>query len=257
MAKKDSQRIIEIREKANQQRREQQKRERRNSILIQLGIAVAVLLVVGAVVVFFVMGNNAPTTPGEAPSAKGTISLQGTDDVPFTVGDTAITIGRVDAPVTIDLFEDYSCPHCADYEVAVGSTLYGLAAKGDALVKFHPVQVVTQYGTNAGSAATCVAASDSQNWPDFHSKLFANHNQQSDSWSAKDFANFAKIQGITDEATLACIKKGTYTSWIGSNIEAFRAAELTGTPSLLINGKQVELLGPDGLIAAVNAAKGN
>lgn len=257
MAKKDSQRIIEIREKANQQRREQQKRERRNSILIQLGIAVAVLLVVGAVVVFFAIGNNAPTEPGEAPSAKGTISLQGTDGVPFTLGDTSMTVGSADAPVTIDIFEDYSCPSCAKYEAAVGPTLYALAAQGAALVNFHPIQIVTNYGTNAGSAATCVASNDAQNWPDFHSKLFANHSQQSDSWGAKDFANFAKIQGITDEDTLSCIKKGTYTGWIGSNIEAFRAAELTGTPSLLINGKQVELLGTDDLIAAVEAATGN
>lgn len=256
MAKKDSQRIIEIREKANQQRREQQKRERRNSILIQLGIAVAVLLVVGAVVIFFVMGNN-NKPPAVAPSADGTISLQGTNDVPFTVGDTAITVGASDAPVTIDLYEDYSCPHCADYEAAVGPALYALAASGDVVVNFHPIQIVTAYGASAGSAATCVATNDAQNWPDFHSALFANHSQQSDGWRAKDFSSFAEQRGITDEATLSCINKGTYTAWIGTNTDASRDAGVTGTPSLFINGEPSELLGAEDLLAAVNGLKGN
>lgn len=256
MAKKDSQRIIEIREKANQQRREQQKRERRNSILIQLGIAVGVLLIVGAVVVFFVLGNSNKET-GAAPSADGTISLQGTDGVPFTVGDTSMTVGSVDAPVTIDLYEDYSCPHCADYEEAVGPTLFALAAKGDAVVNFHPIQIVTSYGTAAGSAATCVATNDAQNWSKFHSTLFATHSQESDGWGAKDFANFAKIQGITDEDTLSCITKGTYEGWIGTNTDASRTAGISGTPTLLINGQQTDLLGPDELIAAVDGLKGN
>lgn len=257
MAKKDSQRIIEIREKANQQRREQQKRERRNSILIQLGIALGVLLVVGAVVVFFVMGNNAPAEPGKTPSANGTVSLQGTDGVPFLVGGTAVTVGNSDAPVTIDLYEDYSCPHCADYEAAVGPTLFALAASGDAVVNFHPIQIVTKYGTAAGSAATCVAANDAQNWSNFHSALFANHSQASDGWGAKDFANFAKIQGITDEGALACITDRTYEKWIGTNTDASRVAGITGTPSLLLNGEPSELLGPEGLVAAVDALKGN
>ncbi len=257
MAKKDSQRIIEIREKANLQRREQQRREKRKTMFIQLGIALGVLVIAGAVVAFLVFGNT-PKEPVAPPSAQGTISLQGVDGIPLTVGDTAVTVGKSDAPVTIDLYEDYSCPHCADYEAAVGPTLFALAASGDAIVNFHPIQIVTSYGTAAGSAATCVAENDSQNWPDFHSALFANHSQQSDRWGTSDFSDFAKAQGITDEATLSCISKGTHADWIGSNTAASRDAGVQGTPTLFVNGEvQPNLLGPDELIAAVDKLKGN
>lgn len=258
MAKKDSQRIIEIREKANQQRREQQRRERRNTILIQLGIALGVLVIVAAVVAFVVL-NNSAKEPAAPPSAQqGSISLHGVDGVPFAVEDTAVSVGNSSAPVTIDLYEDYSCPHCADYEAAVGPTLYALAASGDAVVKFHPIRIVTAYGTAAGSAAACVAENDPQAWPEFHSALFANHNQQTDGWSASDFANFAKIRGITDEGTLSCISDGTFTDWIVSNTDASRDAGVKGTPTLFINGEiQSSLLGPDELIATVDSLKGN
>lgn len=256
MAKKDSQRINEIREKANAQRREQQRAEKRKTMFIQVGIIVGILVIVGAVIggVFLTESNRKPAAP---PSAEGSISLLGTDNVPLIVGKSAVTVGKADAPVKIDLYEDYSCPHCADYEAAVGPTLLSMAASGDAIVNFHPIQIVTSYGTAAGSAAACVAEKDPTSWANFHSALFANHNQQTDRWGAKDFADFARSQGISEEATLSCISKGSYTDWIGSNTDASRDAGVDGTPTLFIDGKkQKNLLGPDELTALAKKAKG-
>lgn len=257
VAKKDSQRIIEIREKANKERLEKQRREKRTTLFIQLGVALGIFIIVGAIVAVVVLGNsNKQLNAG--PAAIGSISLLGTENVPLLVGDTAVTLGSDDAPVTIDLYEDYSCPHCADYEVAVGATMLALVAKGDAVVNYHPIRIVTDYGVAAGSASTCVAAKDSQNWPDFHTALYANHSQGSDGWRASDFANFAKVKGITDEAALDCIKKGVYEDWIMSNTSASRDAGVSGTPTLFINGKmQPELLDASGLVAAVDALKNN
>ncbi len=256
MAKKDSQRIIDIREKANIERRAKQRREKRTTMLIQLGVALGVFVIVGAIIAFVVIGNsNRQLEAG--PATNGSISLLGTEGVPLLVGDNGVTLGSADAPVTIDLYEDYSCPHCAEYETAVGPTLIELAAKGDVVVNFHPIRIVSDYGTNAGSAATCVAAKDSQNWPDFHAALFANHSQQSDTWRASDFVNFAKVKGVTDKGALDCIKKGVYADWILSNTDASREVGVKGTPTLGINGKLLpELLDSNGLIDAVkNAAK--
>lgn len=257
MAKKDSERIIEIREKANLQRREQQKREKRNTLFIQLGIAVGVLALVGAVVAFVVLQNNSRVLePGAA--AQGSITLSGVDNIPLLVGDNAVTLGEKSAPVTIDLYEDYSCPHCADYAVEVGSTLLSMVSKGDVVVNYHPIRVVSNYGVEAGSAATCVAAKDSQKWPDFHAALFANHSQQSDGWGASDFVDFAKSQGVTDKDTLSCIKQGAYKDWIFSNTLASKEAGVNGTPTLFINGKmQDQLLSASGLMDAVKTLKGN
>ncbi len=256
MAKKDSQQIADIREKANQQRRAQQKAEKRKTILIQSSIGVGILILVAAVVGGILVANNnkAPAIP---PSADGTITVSGTAGIPLTVGDTAVTVGKADAPVTLDIYEDYSCPHCADYEATVGPTILQLIASGDVVVSYHPIQIVTAYGTAAGSAAACVAEKDAQNWPDFHSALFANHTTASDGWGASDFAAFAGSLGITDTDTLSCISDASYVDWIGSNTDAARTDGVSSTPSLFINGEaQASPLGVDDLIAAVNAAKG-
>ncbi len=256
MAKKDSKRIIEIREKANQRRREEQKAQKRRTILLQVGIIVGILVIAAAVVGGVLLAqNNKP--PAEAPSASGTISLLGTSGVPLVIDGTAVRLGSADAPVTIDIYEDYSCPHCADYEAGVGHTLLSLVASGDAVVNFHPMGFVTPYGTAAGSAAACVAAQDPARWPAFHTALFANHNQQTDRWSAKDFADYARALGITDESTLKCITSQKYVGWIGTNTDAARDAGVSQTPTLIIDGhKQQSLLGPDDLVAAVQSAKG-
>lgn len=254
MAKKDSQRILEIREKANQQRREQQRAEKRKNTLIQVGV-IGGILVIAAAVVFGIIFAQSNRTLGPAPAADGTISLLGSSGIPMSVGDNAVTLGASNAPVTIDLYEDYSCPHCADYAAAVGPTLNQLVVSGDAVVNYHPIQFVTRYGLNAGSAAACVATNDSQNWPGFHAALFTNHSQASDGWGAQDFADFAEALGITDKATLKCIASNSYADWITANTAASKDAGVTGTPSLYINGEATQLLGPAELQAAVDAAK--
>ncbi|HNP15058.1 MAG: thioredoxin domain-containing protein [Parvibaculum sp.] len=256
MAKKDSQRIAEIREKANLQRRAQQKAEKRKTIIIQASIGVGILILVAAVVGGILIANNNKATV-VPPSADGTITVSGTAGIPLTVGDTSVTVGKSNAPVTLDIYEDYSCPHCADYEAAVGPTILRLIASGEVVVSYHPIQIVTSYGVAAGSAAACVAEKDAQNWPIFHSALFANHSQTSDGWGASDFAAFASTLGVTDADTLSCISDASYSDWIRSNTDAARADGVSSTPSLFINGEaQASPLGVDDLIAAVNAAKG-
>lgn len=257
MARKDSQRIIEIREKANQQRREQQRREKRKTLFVQMGIVGGVLLLVGAIVAFVVINNNNRVLT-DGPSASGEITLPGAGtDIPLLVGVDGVTVGKADAPVTIDVWEDYSCPHCATYEKDVGQTLMDLAGSGDVLINFHPVVFVTNYGLTAGSAATCVAANDPENWPKFHSAAFANHTQQTDGWNALDFVKFAQSQGIKDLDTLACITDETYRDWMMSSTQASKDADVTGTPTIFVDGvKYPNLLSSQQLIDLVAQLKG-
>lgn len=254
MASKDFDRVREIREKANEKRRLEQRAARRRTALIQVGVIVGVLIVIGAIVATIVFSNN-NRVPQSVPSSQGTVSLLGANNIPLDVGKTAVTLGRSDAPVSIDLYEDFSCPHCADYEAQVGPVIYQLIASGDIVVNYHPIRFVTDYGLTAGSAATCVATHDAQSWPDLHTALFANHNQATDGWKASDFVNFAKTGGVTSTAALDCIKSQTYSDWIMSNTKTAQDKGVNSTPSLFINGKSSELLDGNALKAAVAAAK--
>lgn len=254
MARKDFDRVREIREKANEKRRLEQRAARRRTVLIQISVIVGVLVIIGAIVATIIFSNN-NKVPQAVPTADGTVAILGVSDIPLSIETTAVTVGQTDAPVTLDLYEDFSCPHCADYEAQVGPVINKLIADGDVIVNYHPIRFVTNYGQAAGSAATCVATEDPANWPVFHAALFANHNQSTDGWKARDFAKFAESGGVTSTKALDCIKSEIYTDWIMTNTKAAQDNGVTSTPSLFINGKPSELLDGNGLTAAVEAAK--
>lgn len=249
---KDRDRTLAIRQKANEARQREKKAEARRRGLIQGGIVVGVLVVVAAIVIAVVVGNRAAKDVA-SPENAATISMGETSDVPFEIAGTAVRLGAADARVTISLFEDFSCPHCKSYEAAVGETLHELVAEGDAVVEYHPINVVSEYGIRAGSAAACVAVHEPSRWPTAHSSLFAVHDASTDAWNNEQFATFLNGQGIGGGELTECIESGRYGNWITQNTRDARDAGIASTPTLLINGERQEvLLSPEQLRAAVD-----
>ena len=254
MAGKDFDKIREIREKQNERRRIEQAAEKRKKIFVQGGVILAILVVV-ALVVVLINTMSANKEPQAVPENSASVTVGDAVGVPLQVGGDSVTVGRPEAPVAIDIYEDYSCGHCAQYEAEVGSTLTEYIASGDVVVSYHPIRFVTNYGMNAGSAATCVATEDPGNWMMAHEALFAAHSQESDGWKPKSFVKFLTEGGITDQATLDCVASGKYTDWITANTEKAKADGVEATPSLRINGTVVPVGPKADLIDAIEAAK--
>ncbi|MGH4026134.1 MAG: thioredoxin domain-containing protein, partial [Pseudonocardiaceae bacterium] len=78
--------------------------------------------------------------------------------VPPGAVDDGIPVGNADAPVTIDLFEDFQCPICAKFGQITGPTVDELVRAGTARVVYHPVAYLdrmssTEYSSRASAAA--------------------------------------------------------------------------------------------------------
>lgn len=247
---KESERMRIIREKANEQRRLEQKAASRRRILVQGSVIVAVLaVVVGGG--FAVYASNQANDTLTVPSASAEIPV-GDGQVPIEIGGTSIRVGADDAPVTVELVEDYSCPHCQEYEAEVGDTIEELVAEGAIAFEMTPVQIVTTYGVRAGSAAACVAVESPEHWFDVSGALFERHDATTDGWRASDLRDAVADLGVDDEATLDCIADGTYENWIESNTTAATERGITSTPTLLIDGEvEPSLLSADQLRARV------
>lgn len=247
----------ELREKIAQQREQAAKAAKRRKLFTQLGIMLGAIVVIGIVVVIVIVATS--STPEDAsgdaapPAGKSaTVTVAG---VPVQLEITAegIALGNPAASVVVDLFEDYSCPHCQDYEAAAGSTFLRIAAEGNALVNFNHINIVTPYGSRAGSTSMCVAEGQPELWTAVHSALFVNHSQATDGWRTGNFQSFAADLGVTDQGTLDCIFEGRYMAWIALNTDNALSSGVTGTPSLWINGQQprddagnaILLSGPD------------
>ncbi len=222
---------------------------RRRRILIQVGVVTAVaVLVVGIITTVALTGRSAGQA-GDAPVVDTTVTVGGAQ-VPFAVDGSAVRLGRADAPAQVDLWVDYSCPHCQDYEAANGPVLAQLVARGDVAVSYHNIQIVSRYGQVAGSAAACVAAEDPQRWPAFNAALYAHHSAETDGWPASRFRDLAASSGVSP-AALDCIGQGRYTGWITDNTADAAAAGVRSTPTLQLNGQTVPTVGGQELVARV------
>ena len=234
-------------------------RAKRRRTLTQLaivgGVAVVVIAIIATAVVLGTRGKDAPAAAG-GPVATGTTDVDGTS-VPFAIGgsgDTAtgVRVGAADAKVTMDLWVDYSCPHCQEFEATNNATITDLVASGKLAVTYHNIQIVTDYGTEAGSASACLAVHDPRAWPAFNAALYANHSAQTDGWGASELAQFAAANG-GGNATRTCITDGTYRSWITANTTASTKADVSGTPTMFIDGKKTDTLSGQALTDRVNS----
>lgn len=237
-----------------QQRQAAAAKRRRN--LVQIGIIAGVALVVVAIITTaVVLGMRGQGGSGSAPTANTTVSVDNVS-VPFAVDGSAVRVGPADAKARIDLWVDYSCPHCQEFEAENNAAINQLIAGGDVSVSYHNIQFVSDYGTAAGSAAACVAADDPNRWAAFNSSLYANHGQETDSWDAAEFRTFAQQQGVND-AALSCISTDRYTDWIAENTKDAAEQNVTGTPTMFLNGQPSETLSGPALITKVRELAGH
>ena len=61
-----------------------------------------------------------------------------------------IVLGNADAPVTSTLYEDFHCPHCADFEEEFGATITAAQEAGTAQVELYPMSFIDQGSASGG-----------------------------------------------------------------------------------------------------------
>lgn len=242
----------QARERARQEAARVQRQRRIQQLLV---VAVVAVVAIGIVVSAVVLGSRGRAE--RVPTASTQVNVGGTS-VPFGVDGSAVQVGQDDAAVTMDLWVDYSCPHCQDFEADSSDVITAKVASGELKVRYHNIQIVTAYGSQAGSTAACVATYAPEQWWAFNAALYANHSAETDSWKGPELADFAQQQGITDSDTLGCITDQRYTSWITDNTSAAGQAGVTGTPTLFFNGEKSDTVSGAALGAKIDeVARGN
>jgi len=256
-----NQRRDAARTKAAQIRVEQKKRDRRNRVFLQGGIAVAAIAVVTAIVLIIV-NSVQPAGPGprnmasdgllvgEGLAAVTTPALQpDADPVPSTPDKTG-TIAD------IRVYVDYLCPFCGTFENTNAEQISQWVDSGAATVEIHPISILTsksagtQYSLRAANAAACVADSAPDDFLAFNSALFAAQPVEGTAGLSDDeIKKIVKSSGVSENLTAIneCIDETAFKSWVlastdralkgpipnSSSLEA-----ITGTPTVLVNGKQ-------------------
>jgi protein-disulfide isomerase len=174
-----------------------------------------------------------------------------------------VLAGKPEAPVIIDIYQDYICPYCGQTERANQADLAALVASGQAAVRIHPMNFLdgaskgTKYSTRAANALVSVAKAEPDKIMAFNSALFANQPAENTTGlTDAEIANLATQAGVT-KATIDTFASLTYADFVTSSNSAAFADGITGTPTVLVNGAEVptrDLLKAGPLKAAVLAA---
>jgi protein-disulfide isomerase len=187
---------------------------------------VVVLVVLGGLVVFL---NNQATAPGVAPEG-GNVN-QETGAISFGGGDDEV-----------DVFVDFMCPICGDFEDAYGEQLQSAAASDDITLNIHPISILdrysqnTKYSTRAAGAAYCVAENAPDSFLDFFNFMFTNQPQENTAgYTDEELAAYAEQVGAG--AAADCIADGTYMNFVRDQTNQH---EIQGTPTVEINGERIE-----------------
>ncbi len=218
-------------------------KQQRLTRIIGVGAAVLVLVVIGVFVgvLFQNQGKQAASSSVTPPNA--------TSDGKAVVQNPGKA--KAGAP-TVELFFDYQCPVCKQFETAFGGPLTSLAASGDIQLNYRTMTFLDNNLNNdaslrAGVAATC--ADTVGKYSDYHNAIYANQPQSEGAGYADTVLRetIPGTVGITGDALTtfqSCYDKQatkafvTTSNDLGSQ-DMLAVNKSVSTPTVHVNGKDL------------------
>lgn len=196
---------------------------------------------------------GAQSAPSPAPSAAAAPTI---GDLALPSGADragAIVVGDPEAAKVVEVYVDYQCPYCQRWEVEVGAALmeralqpgsglavrqYNMAFLGEANRTLDPPGA----SARAASAAACVLdGSGVEAFVDFNAAIFASPGGAAPSTRFDEASLTALAGGLgANDETIACIEEGRFIPFVSATTQAAFARGVTGTPTVLVNGKPLQ-----------------
>lgn len=150
------------------------------------------------------------------------------------------SMGNPEAKVVIDVYEDFLCPHCADFNKTVKPQLYEEYIKtGKVRYVYHtfPLGGFEPGASIAANAALC-AADQNQFWQ-MHDQLFAMQSQGMSAYQPDSLTKVAEAMGLNRSEFSACMNGYKYRNEILNTVSQGAALGVGGTPTVFANGTLV------------------
>jgi protein-disulfide isomerase len=216
---------------------------------------IAVVLIGGGIGMQAWRSSRDPVAPGRAVAASPVPVEQAR---PLAFGDPV-------APVTLRLYEDFHCPHCADFEEAYAPVINAAVDRGEVRLQLYPMAFVDEGSVRAAGAMACAAEAGFGRA--FYAGLFDNPDLD---WRTEQLlALGASVAPLTEGAGspgagasaapagfAACVLQDRHRAWVDSINAAGDSAGVTQTPTLFLNDQPVDItrLDPAGLARSIAEA---
>ena len=246
------------REKAAAMRAESARKEARSRAIAIVAAVIAVIVVAVIAGIIIQMAKHNQDEKVAAATAP-----------PANLTNDGFLVGKAGAKVTIEVWEDFLCPACQNFEKLNAGQLKKWTEDGTAKIEYHPVAILdhqstTNYSTRALNAFAAVINAKPDAFETFHALLFENQPPEGGSGLPDsqliDYAVQAGVDRAVVESAVTSLK---FKGWTQKVTNGFSQKGYTGTPTLLVNGKKVTTLvngkevadySPDNLKTYVDAA---
>ena len=230
-----------------QMRRAKRQRQERIQRLGMIGIIVAGALLVAFTLIYpnlKSIGEIVTVEPNPRPLADGT------------------AMGNPNAPVIIDVFEDFQCPSCRIYSEEVETLITETyVITGQVYYVFHQYPFLDSVSAKkesqqAANASMCAAEQDLF-W-EYHDMLFANWSgENAGAFNDKRLIAFAEAIGMDLDSFSNCFEENRYQNDIQADFDLGNEMGVSSTPTVFVNGLQITpgfIPGFDDVRQAVEAA---
>lgn len=264
-------------QRAAQARAENEAAERRRERTIRIVGGLVVLLIIGGLLAigFFAGRDDNTAASGStppAPDANAALPTGVSDDtygVRYGSGWTSPDEAKLP---TLELWEDFQCPACAQVEAAAGDEIKALADEGRVKLLFRPAIFLdlglaadNQANGNPNSSARATSAwgcaIDAGKPGEYHAGVFdIQPAQEGVGFSDQQLIELGSTVGIADadlETFTTCVQDGTYLGWSANSNQAFSESGAGGTPTGFLNGVSLnssDLADVEGLTQRIEAA---
>lgn len=218
---------------------------------------VVVVLVIAAVVTAVILGSS---DKQQAATSGGSTLPK---NVPAMGAGIVVNPGAPATVPTLDLYEDFQCPVCAEFERIFGLQIVDLVKSNQVKLVAHPLSFLddklgNDSSNRAANAAACAA--DADRFLQYHAAVFNGQPQQEGAgYTDTALASFAQGAGLTGASLQSwqqCYDSKTHNQWVESVQTQSEKDGVNGTPTVKLNGKTLELAGltQASLAAKVKAA---
>jgi protein-disulfide isomerase len=206
----------------------------------QRWILVGLIVSGAALVVLAVVWPRIQSTGGTASPAADGIVAATPAALPKASG---LSLGNDDAPVTIDVFEDFQCPACKYFTEEIETlVIANLVNTGKARYVFHVYPFLdggtaSDGGESDQAANASMCANEQGKFWEMHGTLFANWNGENQgAFSDIRLQAMAENIGLDMNAFDVCFKANKYKERIQADLDLGKQMGVSGTPTVFVNG---------------------
>jgi protein-disulfide isomerase len=256
--------MTQSRREALRRQQEAQARAKRLQRIILVAAIVLGLVVIGVV---GTIGVSQLNKGGTAAGTNSSVPVNATSDASGIV----VNPGTFkDGVPKVEVFLDYQCPVCKQFETQFGTTLDDMATKGEIQLIYRTMTFLDNKLRNDSSLKAGIAAACADNagaYSAYHNAIFAGQptNEGTGYTTQQLRVDFAGTAGITGDKLTGfqqCYDSRTTQSFVEGTNEKAAADGVNSTPTIMVNGTKLDnntifTQGTDAFRQTVMTTKGN